>query len=187
MTNFAIQLPSDGLYEPTVPGGDFFPRVRSLVEEVINSLQTHVSIPENTNPAWWLRDRVELIKRLTGWSNRSLSSYLGTTHPTLGAILAGRQPTRARIPELPGRIAALANLADRLMNVVGDPTAVGVALTTTPFGETRSAREFLIEGDSGRAYIAALDVIRPPTNDGFMRSEWAKPSEHAATVEIDPR
>jgi hypothetical protein len=186
VTDFAIQLPSDGLYEPTVPERDLFPRVRSIVEDVVRSLQCHVELPETTSQGQWLQERVELTKRLTGWSNRALASALGTTHPTLGAILAGRQTTRARIPELRGRISALADLADRLMSLAGDPAAVRVALTTRPLDQSHTACELLIQGDPGRAYIAALDVLRPPTNAGYMRSEWTQPVSDA-TVELSPR
>ena len=186
MTDFAIQLPSDGLYEPTVPEREFLPRVRSIVEDVVRSLQCHIKLPETTSQGQWLQERLELTKRLTGWSNRALATALGTTHPTLGAILSGRQTTRERIPELRGRITALADMADRLMSLTGDPTAVRAALTTRPLNESHTACQLLILGDPGRAYIAALDVLRPPTNAGFMRSEWTQPVSES-TVELSPR
>ena len=178
----ALFAPSVGsLFEPTVsPSSAPEPAGRGSLFEIF------VRLPQTRPPA---SPRTQLLtarlRTLTGWSVRATAQALGTTHPTISALLAGRQAWTPRIPELPGRLAALVELAERINRLVGGEAAsVDTALKGVPPGQTLSALDHLREGDLGRAYTTALDVLQPPRRTGMMRGVWpTTPGE--ATVALD--
>jgi hypothetical protein len=157
--------------------GDFGPTVRPVVEpRTLNLFEgtfgfARLPAPQRRRSPV-LAERTRQIKAVTGWSMRALATMLGTTHPTVSAVLDG-SPTGMRAPELPGRIMAMADLVERLNAVTsGDRSTLLTALTSPSGSEGRSAVEYARQGDSGRAYIAALDVLRPPRQTGMMQGRW---------------
>lgn len=123
------------------------------------------------------------IRDWTGWSSRTLGMLTGTTHPTIESVLEGR--TRlTRIPDTARRISVLHRLIVRLRVVVhGDPEMLVRVLSESP-GEGRStAVELFRVGDLAGAYLAALDVLRPPRTGNMMRSLFpARPGEATSAL-----
>ncbi len=123
------------------------------------------------------------IRDWTGWSSRTLGMLTGTTHPTIEAVLEGR--TRlTRIPDTARRISVLHRLIMRLRVVVHGDLEMLVRVLSEPPGDGRpTAVELFSAGDLAAAYLAALDVIRPPRTDGMMRSLFpAQPGEATSAL-----
>jgi hypothetical protein len=110
------------------------------------------------------------IRDWTGWSSRTLGMLTGTTHPTIESVLEGR--TRlTRIPDTARRISVLHRLIVRLRVVVhGDPEMLVRVLSEPPGNGHPTAAELFTAGDLAGAYVAALDVFRPPRTGNMMRS-----------------
>jgi hypothetical protein len=122
------------------------------------------------------------IRDLTGWSFRMLGTLTGTTHPTIEAVLDGR--TRlTRTPDTARRISVLHSLITRLRVVVhGDPKMLVRVLTEPPGDGRPSAVELFSGGDLAGAYVAALDVFRPPRTGGMMHSLFPAPPGKATSA-----
>jgi len=130
-----------------------------------------------------IQAQLRQIRDWTGWSFRMLGTLTGTTHPTIEAVLQGR--TRlTRTPDTARRISVLHRLIVRLRVVVhGDLELLVRVLSEPPGDGRRSAVELFSAGDLAAAYLAALDVIRPPRTDGMMRSLFpARPGEATSAL-----
>ncbi|MCA1707561.1 MAG: hypothetical protein LC808_31545 [Actinobacteria bacterium] len=181
---FASPVPS--LYEPTVPV-TWQERPKLGAFDVFDC--SVVVPPARVRPTPRLRQLLERLRELTGWSKRTTALALKTTHPTVSSILSGHRTTTSRLPELPGRLIALVDLTERLSDIVdGDIASVNTALTTVPLGRSESALDLLRNGDLGRAYTTALDVLQPPRRAGMMMSSlWpAVPGEATAALDDEP-
>lgn len=131
-----------------------------------------------------LMARLRQLKAWTGWSSRTLAEAIGTTHPTVEAILRGDSQL-TRLPQVARRVATLYELAARLYMVVGeDPNELDRVMRAQPSPDRASPFALLGSGDPADAYLAALDVITPPRTGGMMRGRYpARPGE--ATVALD--
>lgn len=110
------------------------------------------------------------IKDWTGWSSRTLGRLTGTTHPTIEAVLEGRSRL-TRIPDTARRISVLHRLIVRLLVVAHGDLEMLVRVLSEPPGDDRPpATELFTAGDLAGAYVAALDVLRPPRTGNMMRS-----------------
>lgn len=143
------------------------------------------SIPEPAHakvPA--LKTRMCQLKDWTGWSSRMLAEAVGTTHPTVEAILRGDSQL-SRLPQVAHRVAALYELVIRLNKLVGEDSGeLDRAMTQRPSPDRPSALMLVGSGRPADAYLAALDVITPPRASGMMRGRYpARPGE--ATVALD--
>jgi hypothetical protein len=119
------------------------------------------------------------VRAWTGWSNRELAEAIGSTHPTVDAVLQGRA-TLARQPAQVERIFALHALLERLRVVVdGDRAELTRAVRTASDGRP-SALAILEEGELPGAYLAALDVLRPPRTVGMMQGRYPRRPGDAA-------
>ncbi len=118
------------------------------------------------------------IREWTGWSLRTLGTLTRTTHPTIEAALEGRSRL-IRTPDTARRISVLHRLIARLRVVVhGDPQLLVRMLNEPPDDGRPTAVEMFGSGDVAGAYLAALDVLRPPHSGGMMRSLFpARPGE----------
>lgn len=117
----------------------------------------------------------------TDWSARFLAEILGTTHPTVSAIAAGRSSTFTRVPELPARISGLHGLLERLFVVAGkDVIELNRLLGTSSEGEP-TALDRLGDWDLTGAWLAAIDVASPRRRSGMMRGRFAARVGEATT------
>lgn len=184
--NSLFDSPILSLYEPTVPRVSTA-RPAPLIADVFGRFVVLPPLKARGGPR--LQKLVRRLQALTGWSARTMAEALKTTHPTVSALLDGRQAISRRVPELPSRLTAVVDLAERVSIVVdGEAASLNNALTTVPVGQNDSALDHLRSGDVGRAYATALDVLTPPREMGMMRSVWpAKPGEATAALDDDRR
>jgi len=116
-------------------------------------------------------------------SLRSLADVLGTTHPTLAALLSGRATDFARRPEIRRRVADLFAVCERLAPLVGHDRQRLADLLAGTGDNDRRIIELAAEGQPARAYVLALTRLSPPAEDAFPRGVFpAVPGE--ATVEL---
>lgn len=109
------------------------------------------------------------IRQWTRWSARSVGELLGTTHPTIAAIAAGRS-SFARVPGLPSRLFELHGLLERLNAVADeDPVELNRLLESPPGPGQRTALECVAAYDFTSAWLAAIDVASPRREGGMMR------------------
>jgi transcriptional regulator with XRE-family HTH domain len=120
----------------------------------------------------------------TGWSARTLAELLGTTHPTISAIAAGRSSSFARVPDLPARLAELHGLLERLNMIAADDVVeLNRLLGTAPDEREASALDHILGGDLTGAWLAAADVVSPRRTTGMMRGRFpTRPGQATAAL-----
>jgi hypothetical protein len=143
---------------------------------------TTTDIPvETTLEAPSTARRLRDIATYTGWSNRTLAEILGTTHPTIAAVLSGRDTSR--VVNLRDRIARVHSAIERLALLSRrDIAEVRRLLETKPDGRS-SAAELMKSGAFSQAYLTALDVRRPQVDEGLMGA--ALPARRRGTVSLE--
>lgn len=156
----------------------------SGIEDLFAGCTAWIALPARPQPTEALPSRLALLvkesRSLTGWSQRDLAVILGTSHTTVrrleteGRISPRTRDTAARAAQLHGVLARLARLTssrEQLATVLATPGPAG-----TPADLLRS-------GDWPRAYLAALDALRPPVR-GMLRASPAPALP--ATRELQP-
>lgn len=133
--------------------------------------------PEAPATARRLRD----VVAWTDWSNRYLADLLGTTHPTIAAVLRGQEITR--LPDLRDRIARMHRVVQRLAALSDWDRSEVLRLLETRHVTEKSAAELMAARQFGKAYLVALDVRRPLPADGLMGSDF--PARRTGTVPIE--
>ena len=97
----------------------------------------------------------------TQWSSRQLASVLRTSHTTVLNAEAGRPLMQARTGDLRRRVGAAHDVVERVFVLAGcDPAATARILGTAPRGAP-SAVDALWARNPERAYLSAVDVLRP--------------------------
>jgi hypothetical protein len=116
----------------------------------------------------------------TGWSHRALARVLNVTHPTVTALAHGR--SAARTKDLYDRLVEVNDVVSRIHLVAQrDTVETNRLLSTTPESGSDAAT-LLSERRPVEAYLAALDVLRPPRQTGMMTSEWPAPAGEATSA-----
>lgn len=101
------------------------------------------------------------VRSWTGWSTRKLAGVVGTTHTTIQAVENGRPLVEGRSGNLRQRLTSAYELIERVYLLAGrDADQVAAILDTAP-PDRRSPVDELRFGDSARAYLAVVDVLRP--------------------------
>jgi hypothetical protein len=101
------------------------------------------------------------IRGWTGWSKRQLATILWTSHTTIVNAEAGRPLLEVRSGDLRRRVASVHDLVQRVFLLAGrDAETTGNVLATAP-ADGVSPIDALSAGNYERAYVAALDVLRP--------------------------
>jgi hypothetical protein len=122
-----------------------------------------------------LQEMITEIRRLTGWSERAVAARVGTSHPTIAAAASGSSQAFVRSPQAYARLEALYSVVTRIAPLAkAGPLDVDRALTTAPGTGRVSALANLEANDPASAYLAALDVLRPPRTDGKIRSRFPR-------------
>jgi hypothetical protein len=118
--------------------------------------------PVRPQPAPDVQIMMRELHRWTGWSSRVLADALGTSHTTIQSIEAGRPLMSTRTGDLRRRIVDAHDVVSRLAALVdGDMGRLAAALgQVAPDGT--NAQGHLRQGNATRAYLAAVDVLRPP-------------------------
>ncbi len=101
------------------------------------------------------------LRARTQWSSRQLATVLGTSHTTILNAEAGRPLMQARTGDLRRRVGAAHDVVERVFILAGsDPVETARILDTARRGGP-SAVDALRERNAERAYLSAIDVLRP--------------------------
>lgn len=123
--------------------------------------------------------------QLVAWTElslRTLAEMLGTTHPTLSALLRGQSTDLSKRPYVIDGISVLHDLSARLHPLVGTPRELGEVLLA-PAPNASSIAELAIGGSPARAYVEALRLIAPRKRSA-MKQSFATRIEGTATVPL---
>lgn len=108
------------------------------------------------------------IQQWTGWSDRALAAFVGTTHPSIATLRGGRAGRLGtRNTEYLRGLRLLHAVATRIYEVVGhDAERMTAALGAG--SEQGSVRDLIATGRAGEAYLAALDEVKPSRETGML-------------------
>jgi transcriptional regulator with XRE-family HTH domain len=127
-----------------------------------------------------LQTVIQEIREKTGWSARRLADIVRSSHTTILNAENGRPLMSGHSGNLRQRLVEVHDLIERVYLLAErDLGRTAAILATAPGTGRRSAVDEIREtGDPGRAYLAALDAIRPrPT--GLLvgdRPRWDGPT-----------
>jgi len=123
------------------------------------------------------------VRGWTGWSARQLAAVLGTSHTTVLNAEAGRPLIAVRSGDLRRRVGDLHDLVQRVHLLANrEPSTTADVLATTPAaGRSGSPLDALAAGYPDRAYLAAIDVLRPRPN-GLLTG--SRPRRSGATAAL---
>ena len=126
-------------------------------------------------PAPDVQRMTQELRSWTRWSARQLADVLSTSHTTVLAIETGRPLAAGHSGDLRRHIVDAHTVVSRIFVLAGrDPLRTADALDSAP-GHGLSARTLLEHGEPAKAYVAALDVLRPPTQGLLVGSHPAEP------------
>lgn len=135
----------------------------------LDVFQPWIAVPEyrpvRAPQAQWLAHDVKVATR---WSARFIATVLGTTHPTVAALLDGRATGGRHLPDLHSRLRELHDVVTRVHALAGDDPEETVRLLTTAPPGAAPAVDLLRSRDPAAAYLAAVDVVRPSRPRGMM-------------------
>lgn len=121
--------------------------------------------PVRAPQAQW---RIHDVKAATHWSARLIATLLGTTHPTVAALVEGRPVGARHLPDLHDRLRELHEVVTRIHAIAGNDVDDTVRLLITPSQGGEAAVDFLKRRDPANAYLAAVDVARPQDASGLL-------------------
>jgi hypothetical protein len=128
------------------------------------------------------------LQSWTDWSDRTLAQVLGTTHPTVRALLQGRGATTSRTASVRVQLREVHELVARIHALTGGNAALTArALSELPPRSDRRPLDYLRAGDVGQAYLAALDIVRPAARDteGLLSADWPVRAGEASVELLD--
>lgn len=176
MTSLAGTLYDTGVRTASDDGTAVYAPVRAAARELRQFFTLWV-FPAPQRPSQLL-DPQRLALELhdwTGWSDRTLAQVLGTSHPTVRALLEGRGATTSRTAAVRARLRAVHEVVGRVNALAGgSASATGRVLGELPLGGTRRPLDYLCAGDMPAAYLAAMDLLRPVTRDAgeLLSADW---------------
>lgn len=127
------------------------------------------------------RRQMRELLRMTGWSKRTVSVVLRTSHVTVGKIAS--EGASARSVDIAERLAAVHACVRRLAPLVADQETLRSALET-PSDEGTSALNLLTQGEYARAYRFALGVLAPAPAGPLLQTR-PEAARLPATAPID--
>jgi transcriptional regulator with XRE-family HTH domain len=105
---------------------------------------------------------IKEIRERTRWSSRDLAKIVGSSHTTILNAENGRPLVSGHSGDLRQRLGEVHDLIERVYVLVDcDPERTATVLATAATGRRSAVEELRATGDPGRAYLAALDTIRP--------------------------
>ncbi|NNN22686.1 MAG: hypothetical protein HKL80_11880 [Acidimicrobiales bacterium] len=161
------------------------PSTNSLARDPFELLKIWTIPSQETRKVALVQTQLHRIIEWTGWSRRKVAQALGTTHPTVSAILDGRQISN-RLQPISTQIAMLYNLVSRLRIVVNsDQNELRRALDTKQLKGSLSSIDLIKRGELAEAYLAALDALSPPRVSGLMQSRFPRRAGEASVPLYD--
>ena len=109
-----------------------------------------------------LRQIILDIRDRTGWSARRLATIVRSSHTTIISAENGRTLVSGHSGDLRQRLLDAHAVVERVYLLAGrDPRQTDMILSTAPANGRSAVDELKESADAGRAYIAALEVLRP--------------------------
>lgn len=101
------------------------------------------------------------LRAWTGWSSRRLADLLGTSHTTVLGIEGGRPLVEGHSGDLRRQVADVHRVVRRIFLLSDSDPATTVRVLDTRPAVGESALEMLRRGEPAKAYLHAIDVMRP--------------------------
>ena len=121
-----------------------------------------ISIPKpDVHRAPDVQRMISDVRGWTGWSSRKLAGILGTSHTTVLNVESGRPLMEARTGDLRRRVGEVHGVVERVFALADRDPGQTARVLETAAGGRAAAVEALHERNPDRAYLSALDVLRP--------------------------
>lgn len=101
------------------------------------------------------------VRAWTGWSSRQLASVLGTSHTTVLNAEAGRPLLALRSGDLRRRVSEVHDVVERVHLLAERDADTTSRLLANARRRGQSAVDALRAGRPEKAYLAAIDALRP--------------------------
>lgn len=101
------------------------------------------------------------LRAWTGWSARRLADVLGTSHTTVLGIETGRQLVDGHSGDLDRRILDTYDVVHRVFLLAGQDSAASDRVLRSAGRDGRAAADDLRDQQPARAYLRAVDALRP--------------------------
>jgi hypothetical protein len=121
------------------------------------------------------------IRAWTGWSQRQLANVLCTSHTTVRNAEAGRPLRSARSGDLSRRLTHAHEVVERVFLLAGREPRATARVLEAARDAAGSATDALRAANYERAYLAAIDVLRPRSTGMLVGS---RPRRSGATVPL---
>jgi hypothetical protein len=121
----------------------------------------------------------------TKWSHRVLAQVIGSTHPTIAQALAGNAGALSRSTNQRQRLDDAFAVVSRiyvLANRTPDRTAYAL---TTPGADGDTATTLLVDGEPAKAYVRAMQTLRPAQSAGMMVGSHPLDVRRASVAVLD--
>jgi hypothetical protein len=141
-----------------------------------------IVLPETAaRPAPEVQRAIADLRGWTGWSARRLADVLGTSHTTVLRIEDGRPLMEGHSGDLRRRVADVHDVVKRIYLLADRDSAATVRLLETRSGGTDAPVDALQRGDLARAYLRAIDAVRP-RETGLLVG--GRPRREGATIPL---
>jgi hypothetical protein len=139
--------------------------------------------PWQSRPAPELQAMVVDIRSFTGWSARLIAEAIGSTHPTVGALLEGSTGKKAM--KIRDRVLAAHEVIRRVYAITNGERSRVDAVLRSKGSQGSSAVELLRREDPARAYLAALDCLRDRREERLMVGDRPRRAGEDSTPVFD--
>jgi hypothetical protein len=176
MTALAGTLYDAGLTTGTDEGTVIYPVRSPIAQEFRSFFSTWVLLtPWRPSSILDAQQQARELQGWTDWSDRTLAQVLGTTHPTVRALLEGRGATTSRTTTVRARLREVHEMVARVHALSGGSAVVTArTFAELPPGSNQRPLDYLKAGEVAHAYLAALDILRPAPRDvdGLLAADW---------------
>ncbi len=128
----------------------------------------YIMPPSATHMAPEVVRQLHDLVRWAGWSNRVLAEVIGSTHPTIAQALQGHAAALSRSAAQRQRLDEAHDVVSRVHVLVGRDVERTARALDTPDDDDLTATDHLVGGETVKAYLAAIHVLRPPRRGGMM-------------------
>jgi transcriptional regulator with XRE-family HTH domain len=179
-------LTAPSVYDQTLLGEPLPRPVRGRILEprghlwILGSWAINIPIPR-LSPAPDVQRIVSEIRNCTGWSARRLADIMGTSHTTILQIENGRRLFAGHSGDLRRRLSDAHEVITRVFVIADREQTKTVQLLEDTPATGKSALDHLRRGDPAKAYLSAIDVMRPRTSGLLVGS---RPRQDGATAPL---
>ena len=119
------------------------------------------------------------VQSWTGWSNRTLADVIGTTHPTIRALLDGRVIVIARNPDYRRRLKVAHAFVQRVFIIAGrDTRRTQSILSDSTLGD--APIQYLKRDDPAEGFSRVLELVSAGPSE--LIQSWRPLSSRGRTI-----